>query len=410
MLEGAAVAAHATEGWTPALLDGAPSAPLVCPHDPSLYSIEIRSAEGHHVWIVDENHAGTRAVMQPRETSSPLVDFESMPLATYSGRFRWSPAPITSGDHAFAFVSTADEAAEVYVGSTGTRDVVRVTEESGIAGAPEWSPDGDRLYFVGVDAGRAVLRCVRGVSDLVAATTGGGAAPLEMTTMAGPEPGDGVVSVSADGRWVAFVVRRSEDRSGSDLWVASTAETWGGATAFPLTRLPGDETRPSWSPTGRWIAFYHAPSRSSPALEILCAQVDLPGEARRTGWVAAPGVVAPRVSGYLEIERDATGEMEMPATWFQGHGGSAETLAYVARPHPGGSDVLELASPDRAERGLPSRETIPTVLDVIQGGAFGLGRAVLCGQRGDDYCAIRADVAPSWAASGEKVAEEGTLR
>jgi dipeptidyl aminopeptidase/acylaminoacyl peptidase len=67
----------------------------------------------------------------------------------------------------------------------------------------------------------------------------------------------GSPAVSPDGTWVAYTVTAGNperDEQDTDLWMAS----WDGAANLRLTSTPGGETRPAWSPDGRYLAFLAA--------------------------------------------------------------------------------------------------------------------------------------------------------
>lgn len=60
--------------------------------------------------------------------------------------------------------------------------------------------------------------------------------------------------VSPDGVWVAYTVTShdlEEDRQDTDVWMVPRA----GGEAVRLTASDEDESRPRWSPDGRWLAF-----------------------------------------------------------------------------------------------------------------------------------------------------------
>lgn len=60
--------------------------------------------------------------------------------------------------------------------------------------------------------------------------------------------------VSPDGAWVAYTVMShdtKEDRQDTDVWMVPRA----GGEALRLTASPKGESRPRWSPDGRWLAF-----------------------------------------------------------------------------------------------------------------------------------------------------------
>lgn len=61
-------------------------------------------------------------------------------------------------------------------------------------------------------------------------------------------------TISPDGRWVAFVVTvrdMDENRYDADVWLVTTD----GGDPIQLTRSPGFDGAPAWSPDGTWLAF-----------------------------------------------------------------------------------------------------------------------------------------------------------
>lgn len=64
----------------------------------------------------------------------------------------------------------------------------------------------------------------------------------------------GQVSISPDGRWIAYVVTErdfEEDRNETDIWMAAAD----GGDPVRLTYRAGSETSPRWHPSGQWLAF-----------------------------------------------------------------------------------------------------------------------------------------------------------
>jgi dipeptidyl aminopeptidase/acylaminoacyl peptidase len=60
--------------------------------------------------------------------------------------------------------------------------------------------------------------------------------------------------ISPDGSWVAYVVRTTDteaDRTTGDIWMVR----WDGSERLQLTRSKENESRPRWSPDGRYLAF-----------------------------------------------------------------------------------------------------------------------------------------------------------
>jgi Tol biopolymer transport system component len=113
-----------------------------------------------------------------------------------------------------------------------TRGTLTKLTPEGEATSPQWAPDGRRVAFAWVDAGRRYLAWQR--SD--------GTAPPEVLVHGDGRPS----SWSRDGRWLLFV-------KDDDIWAADVQES--GATARPVTHTPQLEWWPEISPDGSWLAY-----------------------------------------------------------------------------------------------------------------------------------------------------------
>ena len=69
---------------------------------------------------------------------------------------------------------------------------------------------------------------------------------------------------SPDGKWVAYTVTRAireTDKNDTDVWMVS----WDGQERIQLTSTPDSESRPRWSPDGRFLSFVSSRQGSSSA-------------------------------------------------------------------------------------------------------------------------------------------------
>jgi Tol biopolymer transport system component len=106
-------------------------------------------------------------------------------------------------------------------------------------GGPAWSPDGLRIAFTSSRSGEGDLY----VADLTALN----AAPRQLTALMGSS--EVFATWTPDGRGIAYV---AHGRTGDNLWMLADLA----GAPRQLTRWPGVQTRPSFSPDGRYVAFY----------------------------------------------------------------------------------------------------------------------------------------------------------
>lgn len=192
----------------------------------------------------------------------------------------------------------------------------RITTDSSLNAAPQWSPDGHEIYWISDrDGSRDVYRqrvsgdgAPEGTPQRLTTGTdaqgislshrGGRMAYSRLSTWSGiwsiPVPARGPVSirgatrittgnetiedadVSADGRWLAF----DSDRNGNpDLYVMPAA----GGEARQLTTDPAGDFSADWSPDGRRIVFH---SLRGGSRDIYTVEAD--GTNLRQ-WTSGPG-------------------------------------------------------------------------------------------------------------------------
>ena len=173
------------------------------------------------------------------------------------------------------FSSTRSSATDLYALSAplGTED--RLTTTSTLSETePALSPDGQRLAFIGIEAGPLSVGKL-----FVGAGNGSGTA--RVTTEFG-----NAGSLEASPAWspnsehVAFVTTHA---GSADIWKFSVA----GAALSPLVQHSGADVDPAWSPDGNKLVF--ASNRDAPDAELYLLDVPTGGTIRLT---TRPGVDA----------------------------------------------------------------------------------------------------------------------
>jgi dipeptidyl aminopeptidase/acylaminoacyl peptidase len=187
---------------------------------------------------------------------------------------------------------------------------------------------------------------------------------------------------SADGRWVAYTVTRAvrdTDKNDTDVWMVS----WDGRERLQLTSTPDAESRPRWSPDGKYLAFLSSRQNAK------AAQV----------WLL------PRAGGEAAKLTDVKGGVSDYA-WSPD---SRRLVLVVSDPDP------NVPNPAEAPKEEPARTAKPIVLDRYRFKSDSGG--YLRGERSHLYLfdvATKAaeiltpgafdEAAPAWSPDGSRVA------
>ena len=223
--------------------------------------------------------------------------------------------------------------------------------------APRFAGDGLSVVFV---SGRRPRGDERESGRLYRLELGGEPEPLTEPDLLVRSP-----AVDLPGEYIAFLGRSAaeppdgEAGTGYDLWIIST----NGGEARRVTRYPGDEGPPVWSPDGRRIAYTFASGTSGErGLAIVASAAGNAAEALPEPRVLAPGSDRP-VRGAADWTPDGAGlawssgatcaadcpDGGFDALYFAAADGSVPPYPLVAGEHdlaeprfrPGGSDAGE---------------------------------------------------------------------
>ena len=168
-----------------------------------------------------------------------------------------------SPDGAQIALDIADANDDVWVYDVDRGSSSRRTSE-GENFLPEWTPDGQRLFFTSNRSGGFNLFW----------TAADGSGPVEQLTHLSSSLVDFLPgSMSPDGKTIAFT--RLDPGTGDDIW---TLRLDGDRTPHPLLRTPFNESLPRIAPDGRRIAFQ---SDESERFEVYVAPFPGPGAKRQ---------------------------------------------------------------------------------------------------------------------------------
>ena len=185
-------------------------------------------AGGRRIWISDSGGRNPRQVTS--DSSEAVVHSEP----------RWSP-----DGRKLVFRRVEKIKSDILTLDLDTRSMNRVTDDNVLDMDPVWAADGSHIYFASSRGGGLNLWRIR----VTAAGTASGS-PEQLTTGAGD---DIQPTLSPKGDRLGFAVRGIN----SDLWRLPVSPTTGqpSGPAAPVVMTTRVESRGSWSPDGKSIAF-----------------------------------------------------------------------------------------------------------------------------------------------------------
>jgi hypothetical protein len=249
-----------------------------CPSNPELVAYSRQVEDTQELYLYDGSAGTVRQVTAVEELGTQDEDAEDFfeggnerELDRFEGELAWRPLRDRERRQWFAFVSSASKTGYglflSYLTPDGTlADRIVELPFEGQATAPAWSPNGRQLVFSGSPEGvegnelflhprlRPFLRAEEGEASKTPA-------PVPLTESAGSLYPDWAPS----GNHIAYQSKRTGE-DGRTNWGISLLDlsTWEGPQSGERprsVRLSGQlsayhEYKPSWSPNGRYVAFY----------------------------------------------------------------------------------------------------------------------------------------------------------
>jgi Tol biopolymer transport system component len=147
-------------------------------------------------------------------------------------------APRLSPDQQSIAVTVTDQGkSAIWIYDLGNKTFTRLSTTESPA-APVWSPDGKRLYYVGLDDRQLFGAWVQNAD--------GSDAPQKLLTTRGPTSG---LSISPDGKSLLAVVYMANS------WNVYSIDLLNPRQLQPYAAGQGNESAPKFSPDGRWVAL-----------------------------------------------------------------------------------------------------------------------------------------------------------
>lgn len=147
-------------------------------------------------------------------------------------------APRLSPDQQSIAVTVTDQGkSAIWIYDLSNKTFTRLSGADG-AGSPVWSPDGRKLYYVGLDD--------RQLFSVWSQNADGTDQPQKILTTKGPTAG---LTLSPDGRFLVTVVYLANS------WNLYSIDLTGPGKMQPFAASQANEVSPKFSPDGKWIAL-----------------------------------------------------------------------------------------------------------------------------------------------------------
>lgn len=258
-------------------LTGQIESPNFAPVSPMIVAYERREKDVQELYLVNiQTKRISKVTAQANEKSAASEDFSfllndqpNIKLSRYEGQLEWRPVLDSRGRQWFAFISSgANRDYDIYLswvdeyGALSSEPALQLPH-SGTDHYPRWSPDGQVLLFVSEGATGMDLYMCDNIGKILKNNSAEFYNPRKIT--ANPYD-DNFPAWSPDGQYISYQSVQKDNNIlnlGINLihFKDLSSNEYPPSIRLTTELYQYNEYKPSWSPDGRYIAFYVDHSR-----------------------------------------------------------------------------------------------------------------------------------------------------
>jgi len=232
--------------------------PKICPNLPEDVAFERQVRDNRQLWLYD---ARTKKLVQltPQKSTGEFgesgdeADAEE-PLKGYEDELEWCPV-LHDGKQYFAFVSAGGvNNHDIYLGCVGSETYTRLTFDPEVDDSPHWSPDGKGLVFVSARTGNGDLYFIPDALSFYGRELK--QEPRNAFERLTRSPGEEMFpAFSPDGRFLAYTMRTAGNRKRGLFTIALMDFRENRKVMAFNNQVVNNKSQPSWSYDGHFLAY-----------------------------------------------------------------------------------------------------------------------------------------------------------
>ncbi len=250
--------------------------PKICPNMPNEVAFVRQARDNRQLWLYD---ARTRNLVQltPRKSSDDSADGddadEDGSFKGYEDELDWCPV-LHGGKQYFAFVSAGGvNNHDIYLGCVGSGAYTRITFDPEVDDAPHWAPDGKGLVFVSARTGNGDLYFIPDAISFFGKDLK--REPRDAFERLTRSPGEEMLpAFSPDGRFLAYTMRTGGGKRGLFTIALMDFKENRRIMAFN-NQIANNKSHPSWSYDGHFLAYQISGDQDERTVDIGVMQIKM---------------------------------------------------------------------------------------------------------------------------------------